>query len=221
MKRSLAIAEAKNPNVLAAAYKEQASHYSVDVEKGNLLPQFNIQANYGICHKPSTQVRSQESGSLVGVLRIPLYQGGGVYSRIREAKHTNNQRRMEILDARRIVRQNVITSWNNIRAADEILVAARQRVKASDLAYSGVKQENLVGSRTTLDVLNAESELLNSKVSVVLAQREQVVSRYQLLASVGKLTSAFLNLGVSRYDPLVNYQRVKDKMFGADINESD
>ena len=221
LQRALAVAEATNPSVLAAAFTEEESRFAVEVEKGNLLPCFDIQANYGLRHKPSEFVRSQESGSLIGVLSVPLYQGGAVYSRIREAKQTNNQRRMEILDARCIVRQNVITSWNNIKAADEAYASALQQVKANELAYSGVRQENLVGSRTTLDVLNAETELLNSKVSVILAQRDQVVSRYQLLASVGKLTSRFLNLGLNRYDPSSNYRRIKDKLFGADIGESD
>ena len=171
--------------------------------------------------QPSSLITTREAGAIFGNLRIPLYQGGAVYSRVREAKQTNNQRRMEILDARRIVRQNVVTAWYTISASDEAAVSANEQVKANELAYSGVKQENLVGSRTTLDVLNAEQELVDARVSAVLARREQVVSRYSLIASVGKLTADYLSLGVEKYNPQYNYDRVRDKLFGTDIVESD
>ncbi|MGI9481374.1 MAG: TolC family outer membrane protein [Hyphomicrobiales bacterium] len=221
LRGALAMAESLNPTILAAAYNEEASKFAIEVAKSDLLPDLSLQADYGMRHRPAEFIRKREAGSLFGLLSIPLYQGGAVYSRVREAKQTNSQRRLEILDARRIVRQNVVTSWSNIQAADEALVSAQEQVRANELAYEGVKQENLVGSRTTLDVLNAESELLDSKVSVVIAQREQVVSRYQLIASVGKLTSEFLRLGVHQYDPTINYERVRNKKFGTDIVDTE
>ncbi|MGI9373514.1 MAG: TolC family outer membrane protein [Hyphomicrobiales bacterium] len=221
LKSALSMAEQTNPTILAASFNEEASRFNIDVVRGDLLPSVSLQAQYGAVHRPSANVRTNQTGLIFGAITIPLYQGGGVYSRVREAKQVNSQRRLQILDARRIVRQNVVTSWSNIRAADEALVSANEQVKANELAYAGVKQENLVGSRTTLDVLNAESELLDSKVSVVLARREQVISRYQLIASVGKLTSEYLNLGVAQYDPTVNYNQVRDKLFGAEVDESE
>ncbi len=221
LRSALSIAEQTNPTILAASFNEEASRFNIDVVRGDLLPSVSLQAQYGAFHRPSANVRTNQTGLIFGAISVPLYQGGAVYSRVREAKQINSQRRLQILDARRIVRQNVVTSWSNIRAADEALVSANEQVKANELAYAGVKQENLVGSRTTLDVLNAESELLDSKVSVVLARREQVISRYQLIASVGKLTSVYLNLGVVQYDPTLNYDRVRDKLFGGDIDESE
>jgi len=221
LKSALAMAESLNPNILAAAYSEEASRFAVEVSKGDLLPELSLSAQYGMRHQPSSLITTREAGAIFGNLRIPLYQGGAVYSRVREAKQTNNQRRMEILDARRIVRQNVVTAWYTISASDEAAVSANEQVKANELAYSGVKQENLVGSRTTLDVLNAEQELVDARVSAVLARREQVVSRYSLIASVGKLTADYLSLGVEKYNPQYNYDRVRDKLFGTDIVESD
>jgi outer membrane protein len=221
LRSALQMAESLNPNILAASYTEEASRFEIEVNKGDLLPELSLSAEYGMRHRPSSNVRTREAAAVFGNLRIPLYQGGAVYSRVREAKQTNSQRRMGILDARRIVRQNVVTAWTTITASDEVAVSANEQVKANELAYSGVTQENLVGSRTTLDVLNAEQELVNSRVSAVLARRVQVVSRYALIASVGKLTASYLKLGVQQYDPSYNYNRVRDKLFGTDIVESD
>ncbi len=221
LKGAARIAEGQNPTVLAASFTEIAARYAIKVAKGNLLPTLSVQAQYSRRERDTATLLKNEQGSVVGSLSVPLYQAGRIYSTIREAKHTANQRRLQILDARRQVRQNVVTSWNNIIAAHEAIRAAREQVSANELAFSGVKQEALVGSRTTLDVLDAEQELVDSRVSLVQAQRELIVARYQLLASIGRLTANDLNLGVSRYDPEVNYLRVRDKLFGASVSESD
>lgn len=221
LKGAVRIAEEQNPNVLAASFTEIAARYAIKVARGNLLPTLSVQAQYSRRERDSAALFKNEQGSVIGSLTVPLYQAGTVYSSIREAKQTANQRRLQILDARRQVRQNVVTSWNNIIAAHEAIRAARQQVSANELAFNGVKQEALVGSRTTLDVLDAEQELVDSRVSLVQAQRELVVARYQLLASIGHLTANDLNLGVNRYDPEANYLRVRDKLFGADVPESE
>ena len=221
LKSAVRVAEAQNPTVLAASFTELAARHAIKVAKGNLLPTLSVTAQYSLRGNTSVSVVESETGSFVGNLSVPLYQGGGVYSSIREAKQTANQRRLEILNARRIVRQNVVTAWNNIIAAREAIRAAQQQVSANALAFSGVKQEALVGSRTTLDVLDAEQELVDSRVSLVQAQRELIVARYQLIASIGRLTAGQMRLPVRHYDPDANFLRVRDKLFGADISESE
>lgn len=221
LKLAVRAAEDQNPQVLAASFTELAARYAIKVAKGNLLPTLSVAADYTLRANTSTTVVKTETSSVVGSLTVPLYQGGGVYSSVREAKHTANQRRLEILNARRIVRQNVVTAWNNIVAAREAIRAAKQQVSANALAFSGVKQEALVGSRTTLDVLDAEQELVDSRVSLVQAQRELIVARYQLIAAIGRLTANSMRLPVVLYDPRVNYDRVRGKLFGTDIGESE
>ncbi len=221
LKAAIRIAEQQNPSVLAASFTELAARYAIKVARGNLLPTLSVAAEYSLRVNSSTTVRKTETGSVVGSLTVPLYQGGGVYSSVRQAKQTANQRRLEILNARRIVRQNVVTAWNNIISGREAIRAAKQQVSANALAFSGVKQEALVGSRTTLDVLDAEQELVDSRVALVQAQREFVVAQYQLIASMGRLTADSLRLPVVLYDPTVNYDRVRDKLFGGNIDESE
>ena len=95
------------------------------------------------------------------------------------------------------------------------------QVSANRLALEGVKQEYLVGSRTTLDVLNAESELLDAEVTLAQAERDQVVAAYQILGAVGQLTARQIGLGVDYYDPIENYSRVRNKWIGTGVNTVD
>ena len=88
------------------------------------------------------------------------------------------------------------------------------QVKAAENALNGVRREALVGQRTTMDVLNAEQELVNARVAVVTAQRDRVVASYTLLAAVGRLSPEVLGLKTESYDPTVHYQQIRDTWVG-------
>jgi outer membrane protein len=210
-----------NPNILAAAYVEEASNYNVEVVKGDLLPAASLEASALYNDNPSSGVSSQESARIEGVLTIPLYEAGRVYSLVREAKHVASQRRLEVIQAGRAVRESVSISWNNLTAAREIIVSAKAQVSAADLALDGVRQEYFVGSRTTLDVLDAETEVVNARITLVSAERDQIVAAYQILGSIGRLTARDLSLPVKYYDADENYLNVRGKWFGtgADLIE--
>jgi outer membrane protein TolC len=124
---------------------------------------------------------------------IPIYEGGAVYSRIREAKQTASQRALEILEVRRQVRQQVTEAWNLLLAAKSTIRAAKAQVEANRLALEGVQQEMRAGSRTVLDVLDAEQELVDSQVLLASAERDRIITGYQLIASVGRMTARDLN----------------------------
>jgi outer membrane protein len=210
-----------NPNILAAAYVEEASNYNVEVVKGDLLPAASLEASALYNDNPSSGVSSSESARIEGVLTIPLYEAGRVYSLVREAKHVASQRRLEVIQAGRAVRESVSISWNNLTAAREIIVSAKTQVSAAELALDGVRQEYFVGSRTTLDVLDAETEVVNARITLVSAERDQIVAAYQILGSIGRLTARDLSLPVEYYDADENYLNVRGKWFGtgADIIE--
>ena len=88
------------------------------------------------------------------------------------------------------------------------------RTNAAEIALNGVREEARVGQRTTLDVLNAQQELVNARVALVTAQHDRVVSSYTLLAAVGRLSMERLGLNVMIYDPQVHYQQVRDAWIG-------
>ena len=220
LNRALDIGKTNNPQLLAASYSELSARHSVKVIKGELYPDLSLEASYSYRKNPSSTTSRTETASLIGRLNIPLYQSGNVYSRVRQAKQSASQSRLLVLDAERTVVASVISSWEQLQALRAQIVSDRAQVKANVLALQGVRQEALVGSRTTLDVLDAEQELLNSNVSLVRSRRDVVVASYQLLVSIGRLTSDGLKLRVKSYNPTDNYNRVRNKLFGTNIGES-
>jgi outer membrane protein len=167
--------------------------------------------------QPSDAVDWNEQGAIFGQVRVPIYEGGEVYSRVREAKQTASQRSLEILDVRRQVRQQVTEAWNLLLAATATIRAARVQVDANRQALEGVQQEMRVGTRTVLDVLDAEQELVDSQVLLATAERDRIVAGYQLIASIGRMTARTLNLDVVPYDPEQNYRETRGKVIGTAI----
>ena len=158
------------------------------------------------------------SQAVYGSVSMPLYEAGQTYSGIREAKQVASQRRIQVIERQRDVRQAVIASWNNLIAAGQTITSSREQVKASQLALDGVKQEALVGSRTTLDVLNSQRDVVSAEVQLAQAERDQIVAAYQLLAITGQLTPAEIGLGIENYDPTENYNNNRLKFIGTGIS---
>ncbi|QIG51537.1 TolC family outer membrane protein [Nordella sp. HKS 07] len=220
---ALVLAENINPNILNAAFVAEAARHNVGVVRGDLLPSVNLQASgtKTVDDLDHFADNNTQRLALIGSINVPLYEAGSVYSAVREAKQVESQRRIEIISAARAVRESVVTSWNLLIAARETIVSSQAQVTANQVALDGVKQENLVGSRTTLDVLNAESDLLQSEIILAQAERDQVVAAYQILGSVGRLTARQIGLGVDYYDPIENYDRVRNKWFGTGVKTID
>jgi outer membrane protein TolC len=160
----------------------------------------------------------RETSGQVGVqLQIPLNTSGLAYSQLRQAKQTNSQDLLSIANTERAVTESVVDSWEALRSARATIASSREQVRANSVALEGVRQEAQVGSRTTLDVLNAEQLLLSSQVTLATAQHNEVVAAYQLLSAIGKLTAADLGLAVALYDPQAYYNDVRNRWFGADV----
>lgn len=197
---AIAIALQSNPVLSAAREREVASREGVKATRGGLLPQVSLQGSYSYTDERdyvqgvSSGFAETETTSLTGQVTIPLYQGGAVYSRLRQAKQVNNQNRIQIAETERSVREGVINAWEGLRSTQATIVSSQQQVRANEIAFDGVQQEAQVGSRTTLDVLDAEQELLDARVTLVGARRNEMVAAYALLASVGRLSAADLGL---------------------------
>jgi TolC family type I secretion outer membrane protein len=214
LQEAVAIAEQTNPNILAAMHIEDASRHNIQAVKGQLLPTLSLQARYSLRDNHQAFPDSSETVTVLGALSIPLYQAGRVYSEVREAKQLASQRRLEILEARRAVRENVVSAWHALMAARQTIRSFADQVSANEFALEGVRQEALVGSRTTLDVLDAEQELVDSQVSLANARRDNIVAAYLVLASIGKMTPRDLRLPVAQYDPAVHYDGTRNRLFG-------
>jgi outer membrane protein len=222
-KAALEIGYIEHPAARAALHAVDAAELQVRVIQGELAPTVSIQANAGhqwdnSSSDPTQGVsdleRHTSSGSVLGVLRVPIYQGGQEYSRVRESKEVLGQRRLEAESVRDQVRAAVVSAWGALEGAKAQIIAAQAQVEASGIALSGVREEARVGQRTTLDVLNFQQEQLDARVALITAQRDRVVASYALLQAIGRLNVAQLGLDVPTYDARVHYDQVRDKWFG-------
>lgn len=217
LRAAIDISGETNPQILAAAFNEEAAIANIGVVRSDLLPRLDFQAQYSVANEPSSQLSDSEQGSIGGVLSIPIYDGGLTYSRIRAAKENASQSRLEVLDASRQVRESVVTAWHLLKAASTTITAAGDAVKAQTIALDGVRQEAQVGTRTTLDVLDAQNNLVNAQIALANARRDRIVAGYQLVAAIGQMTADNLRLSVPMYDPSIHYELVKDKAFGTRV----
>jgi outer membrane protein len=211
---AIAQGEQQSPSVLAAAYGVDIAELAVKINEGSLYPNLAMTASVGENYLPTYSTNKQFLASVAGTLTIPLYQGGGEYSAIRQSKETLGQQRLNLDVNRDQARATVVQSWGQLDAAKAQIEATTAQVNAAEIALDGVRQEARVGERTTLDVLNAQQELVNARVSLVTAQHDRVVASYTLLAAVGALSVRHLGLNVQIYDPQVHYQQVRDAWFG-------
>jgi len=206
--------EQHSPSVLAAMYGVDIAVLAVKVSEGALYPNLVLTASASKNYDPLYNVNKQTAASLLGTFTVPIYQGGAEYSAIRQSKESLGQQRLNLDVNRDQARATVVQSWGQLDAAKAQIEATTAQVNAAEIALNGVREEARVGQRTTLDVLNAQQELVNARVALVTAQHDRVVASYTLLAAVGGLSMQRLGLNVTIYDPQVHYQQVRDAWIG-------
>jgi len=217
----MSAAEEANPAVLAASYDELSAQRNVREVEGELLPSVSLQGSVGYQHERSVRGSAGSSAEVLAVVSVPLYQQGSVSSRVRESKQVASQRRLQVRESLRQAREDAISSWESLITARAQIAAFQQTVRANEIALEGVRQENEVGARTVLDVLDAEQELLDAQVNLVVAQRDEIVAAYQVLTAIGRMTAADLELSTGVYDPEADYRAVREKWFGLDAPGAD
>jgi outer membrane protein len=205
---------AEHPTVTAAQYTVDTAQFAVKAAEGTLYPTITAEASVQKRWDLAPGSNDQLTGTVLGRMTVPIYQGGSEYSIIRQAKETLGQRRIELDVQRDLVQATVVQAWSTLEATKAQIIAAQAQVTATEVALNGVREEARVGQRTTLDVLNAQQELVNARVALVTAQRDRVVASYTLLAAVGRLGPQALTLATEDYDPRVHYHQVRDKWFG-------
>ncbi len=219
---SLDVAEAdaakNNPNMIYAVHNSEAASATTRAIYGEKLPQVDLTGGLSRVYEPSLLLEDKIDQTSFGVrATVPLYTSGATDARVRQARQTEEQRRMEIISTERSVRQEVIDSWTALEAAKAEMAARSVQTQAAQMALDGVKVETDYGSRSTLDLLDAEQEYLDAQVSYVTAERDKIVAAYRLMAAVGELSPAGLQLETPIYNPDKNFQKVKNKWIGTDI----
>ncbi len=208
------LSAANNPNVIAAQFDDAAARDAIDVAFASLMPQLSMQAS-GARNDNSTIANQRSIGGQVLLnASVPLYQGGAEYSRVRQARQSEQQARRTVEDVRRQSVQQATQAWETLQATRATIESTRAQIRANQIALEGTQREAIVGSRTTLDVLNAEQTLLNSRVTLVQNLANLVTNSYAVAAAIGRLTARDLALNVPLYDETAYYNAVKNKLFG-------
>ncbi len=208
------LAAVNNPNVITALFNDAAAKDAIDVAFAALLPQISVQGQTFQQNNAGARGTTSNGYEVLAQLSVPLYQGGSEYAAVRQARQTQQQTERLIDDARRTAVQNAVQAWDTLVAAKAAADSTRAAIRANEVALEGVEREAIVGSRTTLDVLNATQLLLNSRTTLVQALAQLINASYGVAAAIGRLTARDLHLPVPLYDDTAYYNAVKDRWAG-------
>jgi outer membrane protein len=216
LQAAIDIAEAENPGILGAIFRERAQQHQVKAVKAQLLPTVTANASQSWANQPfgAPSIGYEAETRVYGQVTVPLYEAGAISAQIRQAIENLSAARQNIDVQRETTRANVSSQWGLIVAARGNVAAGKSATEATRIALQGVREEERVGQRTILDVLNSEQQYLNAQVNLVSFQRDLVVASYGVLAAEGRLTAYDISLQAELYDPTRYYGEVKDAWYG-------
>jgi outer membrane protein len=216
---AVAIALTSNPDIEAANQSVNASRADIGVARAGRLPKLSATTSGGYnnnlnsVNDPASE-NTTKSASAGLSLTVPIFQGGRPSAQVRQAQSRTSQAIENYVEVERSVIAQTRGAYAAWRANEQIIAATQQAVSANGLSLEGVRAENSVGTRSILDILNAEQEYLNTQVQLVSAQRNSYVAAFSVLAAMGKAEARDLGIeGGALYDPEVNYNRVKGQIF--------
>ena len=220
---ALAKALDNNPSLAAAKKSADAARFDIGTARASRLPKVNGVSNVGYTNYlgtlgsavPGVAARQGQDTMTAGVqVSFPLFQGGEAAAQIRQAQARSGQSMEQVIEVERAIVAQARSAYASWQASNAVIRSSQKAVSANTLSLEGVRAENSVGNRSILDILNAEQELLNSRVQLVSAQRNAYVAGFALLSAMGQAEARDLGLeGGALYDPEVNYNRIKGKIW--------
>ncbi|WP_252929234.1 TolC family outer membrane protein [Paracoccus sp. 08] len=208
------IAQRTHPAIGQSQRQAAAAEIGVAAAAAERNPTLSGTASVGVTRAPEASLGgrygSRNSSSVGLELSQTLYSGGRLSAAHRRAMAQRDQARSALLNTARQISQQVGETWANIAVARAQITAINQQISAAQQAYDGVREEALLGARTTLDVLDAEQSLLEARADRISAESNLQLAHYQLLAAMGLLTVENLQLGIPTYDPSQYYNAVRD-----------
>lgn len=206
------IAEQNSPLLRAQEFAEQASRARIAGARAERMPNVSFQSTLRWGNAPidpfdSDRYDTEQTAALN--VTVPLFTGGLTNSRVRQAIERNNADRITVEGQRRSVLQTITQAWNQLIASRANIVSTDEQVRAAKIAAEGTHQEEQVGLRTTLDVLNAEQELRAAQLSQVNARRDEYVATATVLNAMGRLEARNLIPSQPQYDAAANYRRLR------------
>lgn len=208
------IAASEHPMILAALHDADASDFDIKSIESDFLPKLSIVADVFTQTNINTIYDRNIAGVIGGRLNIPLYDGGSTSAQLRQAKEIAGKKKLDADVARAEIASLTRATWANLQSAKTRIGTAQTQILAAERALYGVREEAKAGLRTTLEILNAQQELLNARIALIVAQRERVVASYGLMASIGRLSIENIDLASDYYEPARHFNQVKDSWGG-------
>jgi len=205
LEEAKAVAQRGHPAVIQVQHQAKAAELGVQIAKTVLGPTVSGEVSVG--KDLDTGIGNVGAGLS---FNQTLYAGGGNSASYRQALANKDAARAGLLQTVVGVEQSVGTAWANLAVANASIDASRKQIAAAQRAFDGVREEATLGARTTLDVLNAEQDLLSARAARLEAEANRYIGIYNLLATMGLLTAEHLKLGVPTYDPEAYYNAVKN-----------
>jgi len=203
-----------NYGVIAADFDTQAATSDIRKQKGVLLPSVDLEWSASRKLQGSSETSRVDDYGVLLVLSVPIYQKGLEYSKLRSVRQTAAEQQRTATQARRNASKEALDAWETLRSAQARNNSFRGQIKATKMALEGVREEADVGTRSILDVLDAEQEFLNSKINLAQVQRDEIVASYELLAAIGSPLIERLGVSSDIYNPVGHTDEVEDKRFG-------
>lgn len=223
--QAVATALDDNPGLLAARREREASRFDVGVARSEIQPRVGATLGSGYANNLNSAgggvgfvVPNVNRSATAGVnVTLPIFQGGRPAARVRQAQARESQSIENVTASERAVISQARSAYAVYQGSLQVIESSEVAVAANRLALEGVRAENSVGTRTVLDILDAEQELLNSQVTLVTARRDAYVAGFALLAAMGNAEARDLGLaGGPLYDPDLNYRRVRARFIDFD-----
>lgn len=189
---ALEAALSQNPAIFAAHHTVEAAEFQVKINEAEFLPTVNLTGSVTNSFDSSDPGDEKSDGTVLAQLRMPLYQGGDVLARTRQARYVASQRQLEADAIRDQVTASVITAWGQLNAAKIRLRASEAQVTAAQKALDGIRQAYQLGERTNYDVLNIEQDLLAARINLINAKRDRTLATFAVAQAMGTLDYAAL-----------------------------
>ncbi len=210
---AIALAKENNPNIKAAHNDFDAAKQELNIKKSSLLPSLNLSGDANYNHDVAANNLRGKELKIGAAIKIPLYQAGMAKSYVRQAKQSLESSSYQLKDSINKAVEAATSAWNNLQTQQARIISFNDQVDASSVALDGVEQEASVGSRTVLDVLDAEQELLDAKVNLVRTKRDEIVAKFELLNAIGGLNIGNIGLDIDEYDEISNYNNIKGNIW--------
>ena len=215
LEEALRIAQIHSPQLHSAKHAMHAAEHDVDTQVAQILPSVSLRGSMrreeGVGFFGANEA---DNDALTVNVTVPIYQAGAEYARVRESKAVWQQQKFVLIDAQHAVREEVARAWEGYLTSQTVITSYEAAIEAAHVALEGVKKEHEFGTRTQLDVLDAEQELLEARINLIGAQHDRWLALYGLLRTMGRLTMDVLGLDIASYAPDTHYKDVKYKMIG-------